>query len=192
MVAALVNLLLLGIFLRALVAPLYLLAASMLSVAASLGLATYVFQDLLGEGQLVYYIPFATAVLLLALGSDYNIFLVGQVWDEAAPGGMAEAVRRAGGRAGGTIAVAGIVLAASFALLALIPLQALHQFAFVMGVGILIDAFLVRSVLVPALIVIFGDAGRWPGSARREAAVPAPSSAPGRPAAMSVVRRDGD
>jgi RND superfamily putative drug exporter len=59
-------------------------------------------------------------------------------------------------------------------------------------VGILIDAFLVRSVLVPALIVIFGDAGRWPGSARRAAAVPAPSSAPGRPAAMSVVRRDGD
>ena len=154
------------------IAPLYLLAASILSVAASLGLATYVFQDLLGEGQLVYYIPFATAVLLLALGSDYNIFLVGQVWDEATPGGLAAAVRRAGGRAGGTIAVAGLVLAASFALLAIIPLQAMHQFAFVMGVGILIDAFIVRSVLVPALIVIFGDAGRWPGRARRTTAVP--------------------
>ena len=166
-VAALVNLVLLGLFLRAVLAPLYLLAASALSVAASLGLATYVFQDLLGEGQLVYYIPFATAVLLLALGSDYNIFLVGQVWDGARPGGMASAVRHAGRRAGGTIAVAGIVLAASFALLAIIPLEAMHQFAFVMVVGILIDAFVVRPVLVPALIVIFGDAGRWPGSARR-------------------------
>ncbi len=174
-VAALVNLLLLGIFLRAVIAPLYLLAASALSVAASLGLATYVFQDLLGEGQLVYYIPFATAVLLLALGSDYNIFLVGQVWDAAAPGGMAAAVRRAGGRSGATIAVAGIVLAASFGLLAIIPLQALHQFAFVMGVGILIDAFVVRSVLVPALIVIFGDAGRWPGAARRRKMAPEPT-----------------
>jgi RND superfamily putative drug exporter len=174
-VAALVNLLLLGIFLRAVIAPLYLLAASALSVAAALGLATYVFQDLLGEGQLVYYIPFATAVLLLALGSDYNIFLVGQIWDEAAPGGMAAAVRRAGGRSGATIAVAGLVLAASFALLAIIPLQALHQFAFVMGVGILIDAFIVRSVLVPALIVIFGDAGRWPGAARRREAAPEPA-----------------
>ncbi len=167
-VAALVNLLLLAIFLRAVLAPLYLLAASALSVAASLGLATYLFQDVLGEGQLVYYVPFATAVLLLALGSDYNIFLVGQIWDEATPGGMEDAVRRAGRRTGGTIAVAGIVLAASFALLAIIPLEALHQFAFVMAAGILIDAFLVRSILVPALIVIFGDAGRWPGSARRQ------------------------
>ena len=173
-------------------APLYLLAASALSVAASLGLATYVFQDLLGEGQLVYYIPFATAVLLLALGSDYNIFLVGQVWDEARPGGMASAVRHAGRRAGGTIAVAGLVLAASFALLAIIPLEAMHQFAFVMVVGILIDAFIVRSVLVPALIVIFGDAGRWPGSARREAAGPPPPRPPGVRRRMSVVRRDGD
>jgi putative drug exporter of the RND superfamily len=167
-VAALVNLLLLGLFLRAILAPLYLLAASALSVAASLGLATYLFQDLLGQAQLVYYVPFATAVLLLALGSDYNIFLVGQIWDEAAPGGMGDAVRRAGRRSGGTIAVAGIVLAASFALLAIIPLEALRQFAFVMGAGVLIDAFIVRSVLVPALIVIFGDAGRWPGSARRQ------------------------
>ena len=80
---------------------------------------------------------------------------------------MASAVRHAGRRAGGTIAVAGLVLAASFALLAIIPLEAMHQFAFVMVVGILIDAFIVRAVLVPALIVIFGDAGRWPGSARR-------------------------
>jgi RND superfamily putative drug exporter len=165
-VAALVNLVLLSLFLRAVLAPLYLLAASALSVAASLGLATYVFQDLLGQGQLVYYVPFATAVLLLALGSDYNIFLVGQVWDEAADGGLAAAVRRAGGRSGATIAVAGLVLAASFALLAIVPLDALRQFAFVMGAGVLIDAFVVRSVLVPALIVLFGDAGRWPGRAR--------------------------
>lgn len=170
-VAALVNLLLLGLFLRSAVAPLYLLAASALSVAASLGLATYLFQDVLGQGQIVYYIPFATSVLLLALGSDYNIFLVGRIWDEAAPGGMAAAVRRAGARSGATIAVAGLVLAASFALLAIVPLDALRQFAFVMAAGVLIDAFLVRSLLVPALIVLVGDAGRWPGRARR---APAP------------------
>jgi RND superfamily putative drug exporter len=177
-VAALVNLVLLGLFLRALLAPLYLLAASALSVAASLGLATYVFQDWFGQGELVYYVPFATAVLLLSLGSDYNIFLVGQVWDEAAPGGMRDAVRRAGVRAGRTIAVAGVVLAASFAALAIVPLQALHQVAFVMGAGVLIDAFVVRSVLVPALIVLFGDAGRWPGRARVRRRPPAPGGAP--------------
>lgn len=169
-VAALVNLVLLAVFLRALVAPLYLLAASALSVGASLGLATYLFQDVLGQGQIVYYIPFATAVLLLALGSDYNIFLVGQIWDEARPGGMRDALLRAGARSGPAIAVAGVVLAASFALLAIVPLDAMRQFAFVMGVGVLIDAFLVRSVLVPSLIVLAGDAGRWPGRARRRPA----------------------
>jgi RND superfamily putative drug exporter len=186
LVAALVNLVLLGLFLRAILAPLYLLAASILSVAASLGLATYVFQDWLGQGELVYYVPFASAVLLLALGSDYNIFLVGQVWDEAAPGAMGAAVRRAGVRAGRTIAVAGIVLAASFALLAIVPLQALHQVAFVMGAGVLIDAFLVRSLLVPALIVLFGDAGRWPGRARGRRVRPRASGPePGPPPARS-------
>jgi RND superfamily putative drug exporter len=173
--AALVNLVLLALFLRSLVAPFYLLAASVLSVAAALGLATYVFQDLLGDGQLVYYVPFASAVLLLALGSDYNIFLVGQVWDEDPRGGMTAAVRRAGARAGGPIAVAGLVLSASFALLAIVPLQALRQFAFVMAVGILLDAFVVRSVLVPAMIALVGDASRWPGRPRRRrtpAAIP--------------------
>ena len=169
-VAALVNLVLLAVFLRALVAPLYLLAASALSVAASLGLATYLFQDVLGQGQIVYYIPFATAVLLLALGSDYNIFLVGQVWEEARPGGMREALLRVGARSGPAIAVAGLVLAASFALLAIVPLDAMRQFAFVMGAGVLIDAFIVRSVLVPALIVLVGDAGRWPGRPRQGSA----------------------
>ena len=162
-VAALVNLLLLALFLRALVAPLYLLAAGILSVAASLGLATYLFQDVLGQGQIVYYVPFATAVLLLALGSDYNIFLVGQIRDEAGSAGVRDALMRVGARSGPAIAVAGVVLAASFALLAIVPLDAMRQFAFVMGAGVLIDAFLVRSVLVPSLIVLTGDAGRRPG-----------------------------
>ena len=173
-VAALVNFVLLALFLRALVAPLYLLAASALSVAAALGLATYLFQDVLGQGQIVYYIPFATAVLLLALGSDYNIFLVGQIWDEARGVGMRDALLRVGARSGPAIAVAGIVLAASFALLAIVPLDAMRQFAFVMAAGVLIDAFVVRSVLVPALIVLVGDAGRWPGRARRPPPRPRP------------------
>ena len=107
-------------------------------------------------------------MLLLALGSDYNIFLVGQVWEEARPGGMREALLSVG-RAlrSGASPWPGVVLAASFALLAVVPLDAMRQFAFVMGVGVLIDAFIVRSVLVPALIVLVGDVGRWPGSARR-------------------------
>ena len=148
--ALIVNFLLLALFLRALVAPLYLLAANALTVAATLGIATWVFQDALGQGQLVYYVPFATAVLLLALGSDYNIYLVGGIWRAAQRVGIVQGIRRAMPSASLSISVAGLVLACSFGLLALVPVDALRQFAFVMALGIALDAFVVRPLLVPA------------------------------------------
>jgi len=171
--ALLVNLVLLAVFLRALVAPLYLLVANALTVAATLGIASWFFQDLLDQGQLVYYVPFATAVLLLALGSDYNIFLVGGIWRAAQTRGVVEGIRTAMPQASLTITVAGLVLAGSFGLLALVPVDALHQFAFVMALGVALDAFVVRAFLVPALIVLFGRAGFWPGASR---ALPAPAA----------------
>jgi putative drug exporter of the RND superfamily len=174
--ALLVNLVLLAVFLRALVAPLYLLVANALSVAATIGIATWFFQDALGQGQLVYYVPFATAVLLLALGSDYNIFLVGGIWRAARERGVVEGIRTAMPQASVTITVAGLVLAGSFGLLALVPVDALHQFAFVMTLGVALDAFVVRSFLVPALITTFGTGGFWPR--RGPAAAPAASAAP--------------
>jgi RND superfamily putative drug exporter len=154
--ALLVNLVFLMVFLRAVIAPLYLLAASVLALGASLGLTTWLFQDFLGYGQIAYYIPFAAAVLLLSLGSDYNIFVVGRIWDEARKRPVDEAVKKASPEASGPITVAGIVLAGSFALLALIPLVPFREFAFVMAAGILIDAFIVRSLLAPSLITAFG------------------------------------
>jgi putative drug exporter of the RND superfamily len=162
LVALAVNLLLLIVFLRAIGAPLYLLAANVLSMGASLGLAVLVFQDWLDHGQLVYYVPFAAAVLLLALGSDYNIYLMGHIWREARAHGLNEAVRRAIPVGSRPIAVAGIVLAGSFGLLVLVPVDAMRQFAFVMGVGALLDAFIVRTLLVPSLVTVFGNAGYWP------------------------------
>ena len=84
-------------FLRALVAPLYLLATNVLAVGAALGLTTLVFQDLLGADGLVFYVPFAAAVLLVALGSDYNIFSVGYIWEQARAPAAARGAR--GGRA---------------------------------------------------------------------------------------------
>jgi RND superfamily putative drug exporter len=158
-----VVLVILIVFLGALVAPLYLLAASVLALVASLGLATYLFQDLLGYGELTYYVPFATAMLLVSLGSDYNIFLTGRIWAEARRRPLWRAVQIAGGRAATPIAIAGLVLAASFALLALVPLRPFRELAFTMAVGLVIDAFLVRTLLVPALITLVGDASGWPG-----------------------------
>jgi putative drug exporter of the RND superfamily len=160
------NFVLLALFLRALVAPLYLLAASVLSVAATLGLTTYVFQGLLGHSDLTYYVPFAAGVLLVSLGSDYNVFVAGRIWQEAERRPLREAIAIAAPRASRAISVAGIALAASFAMLALVPVDGFREFAFMMGVGVLLETFLVRPVLIPALIVLFGDAGAWPGRLR--------------------------
>jgi putative drug exporter of the RND superfamily len=158
-----VNFVLLALFLRALVAPLYLLAASLLSVAATLGLTTYVFQGLLGHEDLTYYVPFAAGVLLVSLGSDYNVFVVGRIWQEARRTDLREAIAVAAPRASQAISVAGIALALSFAMLGVIPLDGFREFAFMMAAGVLIETFLVRSLLIPALVSLFGRTSAWPG-----------------------------
>lgn len=159
----LVNLLLLALFLRALVAPLYLLASSVLAVGAALGLTVALFQGPLGQDGLVFYIPFAAGVLLVSLGSDYTIFSVGYVWDESRRRPLRQALAVAVPRSTRAITAAGMTLAASFALAALIPLAPFYELAFAMAAGVLIDAFVVRSVLVPALISVVGRASGWPG-----------------------------
>lgn len=161
----------LAVFLRALVAPLYLLAANVLSVASALGLTVYVFQDLL-YGEITYFVPFAAAVLLAALGSDYTIFLAGRVWEEARRLPLRDAVVVGASRASTSIAVAGGVLAGSFALLALVPVRPFRELAFTMAVGLVIDAFLVRPLLVPAMIQLVGRRSAWPSRLAGDGARP--------------------
>jgi RND superfamily putative drug exporter len=168
--ATLVVFVVLAIFLRALVAPLYLVAASALAVAASLGLTVWTLQELAGFGDLTYFVPFGAAVLLVSLGSDYNIFLAGRIWEETRRRPLREAVAVAGARAATPIAIAGLVLAASFALVAVVPIRPFRELAFAMAVGLLIDAFIVRTVLVPALMVLIGERSEWPGKRLRRGA----------------------
>jgi len=163
------TLVLLVIFLRALIAPLYLLAASVLAVLASLGVTALICRAVYGSPDLVYYVPFAAGVLLVALGSDYNVFVVGRIWEEARRRPVADAVAVAAPRASRAITTAGVALAASFALLALIPLTQFRQLAIVMGCGVILDAIVVRSLLVPALVAVFGRVGMWPGNRRAAA-----------------------
>ncbi len=162
-VVILVNLVLLALFMRALVAPLYLVAASVLGLLASLGLTTLVFQKVLGDEDITYYVPFAAAVLLVALGSDYNVFVAGRIWEEARHYRLREAIAVAMPAASRAVTAAGLALAASFALLAIVPLRSFREFAFVMAVGVLVDTFIVRSMLVPALTSLFGEVAWWPG-----------------------------
>lgn len=172
--AFLVNFLLLALFLRAIVAPLYLVLSSGLALAASLGLTTLVFQGFLGHDELTYFVPFAVAVLLLSLGSDYNVFVVGRIWREAEELPLREAIATAAPRASRAIGVAGLALALSFAALALIDLRQFREFAFAMSVGVLLDAFVIRALLIPALISLFGDLSWWPR--RRPRPRPAPET----------------
>jgi RND superfamily putative drug exporter len=176
----LLDLILLTVFLRSLIAPLYLLAASVLALLASLGVTTVVFQDLLGQDHLTYYVPFAASVLLVSLGSDYNIFIVGRMWEEARHRPLREAIAVGARRATRPITIAGLTLAASFALLAVVPIEPFREFAFAMVVGVLIDSFLVRSFLVPALVSLFGRASFWPWHMEQAKEQPAKAAALGR------------
>ena len=136
---------------------------SVLGLAASLGLTTFVFQTVLGYDDLTYYVPFGAAVLLVALGSDYNVFVAGRIWEEARWLRVREAIAVATPAAAKAVTVAGVALAASFALLAVVPLRSFREFAFVMATGVLLDTFVVRSLLVPALTSLFGEVAWWPG-----------------------------
>ena len=158
-----VNLVLLALFMRALVAPLFLLAASVLGLAATLGLTVYFAKYVLDTDELTYYVPFAASVLLVSLGSDYNIFVAGRIWAEARRRRLRDAIAVAAPAAARAIRVAGIALAASFALLAIVPLRSFQEFAFVMAAGILIDTFVVRPLLIPGLIAVFGEVSWRPG-----------------------------
>ena len=162
-----VNLLMLAVFLRALVAPLYLLAASVLALCAALGLTVLVFQVLLGNDGLTFYVPFAAAVLLVALGSDYNIFAVGHIWQLAERRPLRRAIATAIPQSTRAITSAGLALAASFGLLALVPLRPFRELGFAMSVGILLDVLVVRALLVPSLISLVGPVSGWPSSRLR-------------------------
>lgn len=154
--AVAVLLFLLWVLLRSRTAPLYLVGVSLLVVAAALGLTVYVFQDLLGYGQLAFFVPVASAILLLALGADYNVFLINRIWREADQAELKPAIRTASSEAGRAITVAGIILALSFAAVALIPIQSFREIAFAMCVGLLLDTLIARTLLIPALVSLFG------------------------------------
>ncbi|MEV4703161.1 MMPL family transporter [Actinoplanes sp. NPDC049316] len=162
----LVNLLMVMLFLRALVAPVLLLGLNVLALGSTLGITTWLFDTVLGHDGLTFYVPFAAAVLLVALGSDYTIFTVGHVWQEARRRPLREALVVVVPPSSRTVTTAAVTLAASFALLAVVPLRPFREIAFAMSLGVLLDAVLVRSLLVPALLALLGRASGWPNRLR--------------------------
>ncbi|MFI6262152.1 MMPL family transporter [Micromonospora sp. NPDC051006] len=161
-----VVLVILVLLLRALVAPLLLLASVVLSYAAALGAAGLIL-DAMGYPNLFVGIPLQTFLFLVALGVDYTIFLSTRAREEAAQLGHRNGVLHALTVTGGVITSAGVVLAATFGALSVLPLVPSVQTAVIIGVGVLLDTFLVRTLLVPALALHLGRRTWWPSALAR-------------------------
>jgi RND superfamily putative drug exporter len=167
--ALVIVLLILTILLRALVAPLLLILTVVLSYLAALGAGAVIFDVIFGFPGSDPSLPLFAFVFLVALGVDYNIFLMARVREETLARGTRIGMIRGVAVTGGVITSAGIVLAGTFAVLGVLPLVFLTEIGFVIAFGVLLDTFLVRSVIVPALVFDIGPRVWWPSAlARRD------------------------
>ncbi|MFH0173693.1 MMPL family transporter [Streptomyces cacaoi] len=155
--------LILTALLRSLLMPALLVATVALNFLATLGVSGLVFRHVFGFGGTDPSVPLYGFVFLVALGVDYNIFLMSRVREESLRHGVREGVLRGLVTTGGVITSAGVVLAATFAALGVIPLAFLAQIAFIVAFGVLLDTLVVRSLLVPALVRDIGAPAWWPG-----------------------------
>lgn len=168
-IVLLVILLILMLLLRAIVAPILLIVSVVVSYATALGVSAIVFNHVLGFPGADASVPLFGFVFLVALGVDYNIFLMTRVREESLRLGTRAGILRGLGKTGSVITSAGIVLAATFAALSVIPILFLVQIAFIVAFGVLIDTIIVRSLLVPALSYDIGKAIWWPSKLSRKA-----------------------
>jgi len=169
-----VILLILMLLLRSVVAPVLLILSVTVSFAAALGVSALVFDGILGFPGADPSVPLFAFVFLVALGVDYNIFLMTRVREESIAHGTRAGVLRGLSATGGVITSAGIVLAATFAALGVIPILFLAQIAFIVAFGVLLDTLLVRSLLVPALAYDLGSRIWWPSALARTPRTPRP------------------
>ncbi|MFE9879801.1 MMPL family transporter [Streptomyces sp. NPDC005784] len=177
-VLAIILVILIGL-LRSLLMPVLLVATVALNFLATLGISSLVFRHGFGFTGTDASVPLYGFVFLVALGVDYNIFLMSRVREESLRHGVRQGVLRGLVATGGVITSAGVVLAATFAALGVIPLAFLVQIAFIVAFGVLLDTLVVRSLLVPALVRDIGRRAWWPGALSREPeAEPEPASEP--------------
>ncbi|WP_308638564.1 MMPL family transporter [Paenibacillus silvisoli] len=165
-IIALIALLLLA-YLRSIVAMLYLIATVLLSYYSALGLGWIVLHYLFGADAIQGLIPLYSFVFIVALGEDYNIFMISSIWKKARHMPLRQAVKEGVSGTGSVITSAGLILAGTFAVLATLPIQVLVQFGTITAIGVLLDTFIVRPFLVPALTVLCGRAAFWPAAASK-------------------------
>jgi RND superfamily putative drug exporter len=164
-VALVAVLIILIVMLRSLVAPLFLVGSVVLSYVASLGLGVLVWQDFLGH-KLDWTVPSIAFVMLVAVGADYNLLLMKRIQEES-PDGERTGIGRALALTGGVITAAGIIFAASMFAMMTAEAVGLAQTGFVIGMGLLIDTFIVRTFIVPSVGILLGPAMWWPRRTER-------------------------
>ncbi len=162
-----VSFLVLLLLLRSLIAPVLLLAVNLASSVAAIGAGAWLSRVLFGQHALDLQVPLLAFLFLVALGIDYTIFLVHRARAEAAVRGTREGMVEAVAHTGSVITSAGIVLAAVFAALGVLPLVTLGQLGLIVGVGVIVDTLVVRTVIVPAIFTLVGDRIWWPGKPGR-------------------------
>ncbi|HVX20427.1 MAG TPA: MMPL family transporter [Acidimicrobiales bacterium] len=172
--------------LRSLIAPLYLIVSVVLSYLASLGLSVLFFITIGGKGGIVFLLPFLMFIFLLALGEDYNILVMTRIREEAGRLPLRQAVVRAVGATGPTVTSAGLVLAGSFVVLGVVGGRggtgtSIQEIGFGLAVGILLDTFVVRTVLVPSTVALLGRWNWWPSPMGRKKPARRSSGGPGGP-----------
>jgi putative drug exporter of the RND superfamily len=161
LILALIFTVLVGL-LRSVVAPLVLVLTTVATSTAALGVSWWLFTGVLGFSAVDSSMPLLAFLFLVALGVDYNIFLITRTLEEAPEHGTREGVLRALGATGGVITSAGILLAAVFAVLGVLPLVVLAQIGVVICIGVLLDTLVVRTVLTPAIVRVMGERFWWP------------------------------
>ncbi|WP_286924514.1 MULTISPECIES: MMPL family transporter [Lysinibacillus] len=156
--------LLLFIYLRSLTATVYLLATVIISYFGALGAGWLILHHVMGAEAISGAIPLYAFVFLVALGEDYNIFMISEIWKKRKTSDHLTAVEEGVVRTGSVITSAGLILAGTFAVLATLPIQVLVQFGVVTAIGVLLDTFIVRPLLVPAITTVLGKYAFWPGA----------------------------
>ena len=161
-VSLIAILLILVILLKSLVAPLYLVFSVIVSFGATFGISIFVFQEVFSHSGVAYSNGVWMFIFLVALGADYNIFVMSRIREATRKEGLRPGIAIAVGRTGSVITSAGIILAGTFAVLTTLPLRDLFQLGFAVMLGVLIDTFVVRAFLVPSMTAIFGRWSWWP------------------------------
>lgn len=164
LVIVLITILLL-LYLRSVTATIYLIGTVVLSFGSAMGLGWIILHYVMGADAIQGAIPLYSFVFLVALGEDYNIFMISSIWKKRKTMPLKQAIKEGVSETGGVITSAGLILAATFAVLGTLPIQVLVQFGIITAIGVLMDTFIVRPFLVPAITTLLGKAAFWPSKA---------------------------